>query len=155
LHPPDQAGALDVGDFHLDPRCRTAQLANQVADDEALRMVGCRDAQGALDVRQRDRGRQRHRVDQRQHLMHMRLDQLAIGRRHHAVAGAHEQGFAKNLPNPLELEAHGLLRDVEQLGRGRHRPPLVEGAEHPKVVEFQFFDHEVAAVGPCACRLIR
>jgi len=142
LHPADQAGALDVGDLHPDPRRRAAQLANQVADDDALRMVRGGDAQGAFDVPQRDRRRHRHRVDQRQQLSDMRLYQLAIGCRHHAVAGAHEQGIAKNLPDPLELQAHGLLRNVERLGHRRHGPLLIERAEHPQMVEFQLLDHE-------------
>jgi len=74
----------------------------------------------------------------------MRLYQLAIGCRNHPVARTHEQRISKNLPDPLELEAHGLLREVKRLGRRRHSPLLVQGAEHPEMVELQLLDHEWA-----------
>jgi hypothetical protein len=54
-----------------------AQLSEQVADDDSLRMIGRRDAQGPLSLRQRNRRRGGDGVDEFEHLNHMRLDQQA------------------------------------------------------------------------------
>ena len=58
------------------------------------------------------------------------------------VNAAYKQNVAKNLPDALELQAHGLLGDVKRLGRCGNRPLFIQGAEHAKVVEFKFLDHE-------------
>jgi hypothetical protein len=62
LHAPDQAGALDVENLHPHPRRHVTQLAEQVADDDALGMVGGGDGERALQLGQRDQGRRPQRV---------------------------------------------------------------------------------------------